>query len=161
MFLPYPFHAAVFAPTNDAFDALPEGVLDSLLADPDKLTDILLYHVVEGQVEAQDIPDLLDAATLNGQSVVLRSDDDGVTVNDATVVIADVLASNGVIHVIDKVLIPEGVLASSPISVSNTIVDVAMATDATSTLVAALQAANADVIKSLSGPGPFSKYHQS
>merc|ERR1712194_213963 len=76
---PGPF--TVFAPTNDAFAALPEGVLD--------------------------------ATTLNGQSVELRSDDDGVTVNDATVVIPDVMASNGVIHVIDKVLIPEGVLPSS------------------------------------------------
>ena len=101
---------------------------------------------------------MLSADTLNGQSVELRSDSDGVTVNDATVVIADVVASNGVIHVIDKVLIPEGALSSTS-SVSNTIVDVAVATDATSTLVAALKAASADVISSLSGAGPFSKYH--
>merc|ERR1712238_115753 len=101
---PGPF--TVFAPTNDAFDALPEGVLDGLLADPDTLTEILLYHVVEGQVEAKDIPALLSADTLNGQSVELRSDGDGVTVNGATV------------------LIPEGALSSTS-SVSNTTVDVA------------------------------------
>merc|ERR1712238_130704 len=119
---PGPF--TVFAPTNDAFDALPEGVLDGLLADPDTLTAILLYHVVEGQVEAKDIPALLIAVTLNGQSVALRSDGDGVTVNDATVVIADVVASNGVIHVIDKVLIPEGVLPKSSTD-SDTVLNVA------------------------------------
>lgn len=148
----------VFAPTNEAFAALPDGVLDDLLDDPDTLKDILLYHVVSGQVEAADIPSFLEADTLlDGQTLEIRSDfRDGVTVNgDASVTTADVAASNGVIHVIDKVLIPEGVLGPGP---TNTIVDVAVATDATSTLVKAIQAANAAVIETLSGKGPFTVF---
>ena len=149
-------HSAVFAPTNEAFAALPDGVLDDLLADPDTLSDILLYHVVSGQVQAADIPAFLEADTLNGQTIELRSFEGGVTVNNIDVIAADVAASNGVIHAIDQVLIPEGALSRTS---SNTIVDVAVATDATSTLVVAVQAANAAVIETLSGPGPFSKYN--
>jgi len=99
----------VFAPTNDAFDALPEGVLDALLLEEnvDVLTSILTYHVVEGEVTSDQVTDG-DVATVEGQTVTL-STENGVMVNEATVVIADVEASNGVIHAIDAVLIPPDV----------------------------------------------------
>jgi uncharacterized surface protein with fasciclin (FAS1) repeats len=99
----------VFAPTNEAFEALPEGVLDALLLEEnvDVLTSILTYHVVEGEVTSDQVTDG-DVATVEGQSVTL-STENGVMVNDATVVIADVDASNGVIHAIDAVLIPPDV----------------------------------------------------
>ena len=99
----------VFAPTNEAFAALPPGVLDALLLpeNKDALTKILTYHVVSGTVMAADITDG-DVATVEGQNVTL-STADGVTVNGATVITADVLADNGVIHVIDAVLVPADV----------------------------------------------------
>ena len=99
----------VFAPTNEAFDALPEGVLDALLLEEnqDTLVSILTYHVVPGEVFSTDITDG-DVATVEGQTVTL-STADGVTVNGANVVTADVEASNGVIHVIDAVLLPPDV----------------------------------------------------
>merc|ERR1712151_1311769 len=131
----------VFAPTNEAFAALPDGVLERLLGDTDALSEILRYHVVEGKVLAGDIPDFLSSGTLlDGQQIELVSDSSGVTVNGANVIAADVEASNGVIHVIDEVLIPDGVLNSD--TASNTIVDIAVATDATSTLVQAVLAAD-------------------
>ena len=99
----------VFAPTNDAFAALPAGVLDALLLPENKavLAQILTYHVVSGMVMAADVTDS-DVATVEGQTVKL-STTDGVTVNGATVVVADVMASNGVIHAIDAVILPPGV----------------------------------------------------
>ena len=99
----------VFAPTNEAFAALPEGVLDALLLpeNKDSLAKILTYHVVPGTVMAADITDG-DVATVEGQTVML-STANGVTVNGATVLIADVAADNGVIHAIDAVLVPSDV----------------------------------------------------
>lgn len=99
----------VFAPTDDAFAALPAGVLDALLLPENKdvLVKILTYHVVGGMVMAADVTDG-DVATVEGQTVKL-STADGVTVNGAKVVIADVMASNGVIHAIDTVLVPADV----------------------------------------------------
>lgn len=97
----------LFAPTNAAFDALPDGTLDALLADPDQLAGILLYHVTSGEVLSTDLSDgqvvntLLTAATLT-----ISVSDDGVMVNTADVTQADLLASNGVIHVINAVLVP-------------------------------------------------------
>ena len=99
----------VFAPTDEAFAALPAGVLDALLLPENKdvLTQILTYHVVSGQVMAADVTDG-EVATVEGQSVTL-STADGVTVNGAKVIQADVVTSNGVIHAIDAVLLPPGV----------------------------------------------------
>ncbi len=99
----------VFAPTNEAFDALPEGVLDALLLpeNEETLTKILTYHVVPGEVTSDQITDG-DVETVEGQTVSITTEG-GVMVNDATVVTADVDTSNGVIHVIDSVLIPEDV----------------------------------------------------
>jgi uncharacterized surface protein with fasciclin (FAS1) repeats len=97
----------VFAPTDEAFAALPEGTVEALLADIPTLTDILLYHVVAGKVMAADVVNLQSADTVQGQPVAITVDADGnVFVNDAQVIITDVEASNGVIHVIDAVLLP-------------------------------------------------------
>ncbi len=96
----------VFAPTNDAFAALPDGTLEGLLADTEALTGVLTYHVVPGKVMSTDLSDGMMAETVNGQSVTIGVGD-GVTVDGANVVAADIEASNGVIHVIDSVILPE------------------------------------------------------
>jgi uncharacterized surface protein with fasciclin (FAS1) repeats len=100
----------VFAPTDDAFAALPEGTVEALLADPEgALKDILLYHVVDGVVMAETVVTLDSATTLNGEDVTISVVDGKVFLNDSVeVIITDIVASNGVIHVIDAVLIPEG-----------------------------------------------------
>lgn len=98
----------VFAPTDDAFAALPEGTVEDLLADPEALAAILTYHVVEGEVLAADLTDGQVVETVNGETLTVAIDGDTVTINDATVTTADIETSNGVIHVIDTVLIPQG-----------------------------------------------------
>ena len=97
----------VFAPTNDAFAALPEGTVENLLKpeNKDQLTSILTYHVVPGKVMSTDLRDDMEAATVNGAEVTIDLDN-GVMVEEATVTQADIEASNGVIHVIDKVILP-------------------------------------------------------
>ncbi len=96
----------VFAPTDEAFAQLPEGTVSSLLEpeNQDKLTDILLYHVVAGEVTSDQIVDG-ELKTVGGESVYI-STDQGVQINDANVVKADIAADNGVIHVVDQVLLP-------------------------------------------------------
>lgn len=99
----------VFAPTDEAFAALPAGTVESLLepANKEQLQAILTYHVIPGKVMAADIAgQTLSVNTVNGQAIEVNATN-GVMINDATVTAADVAASNGVIHVIDKVLIPE------------------------------------------------------
>ncbi len=99
----------VFAPTDEAFAALPEGTLESLLEDTDALADILLYHVVSGAVFAEDVVELdgAEVETLQGQSVTITIDEDGnVFVDDAQVTQTDIEATNGVIHVLDAVITP-------------------------------------------------------
>ena len=96
----------VFAPTDDAFAALPEGTVESLLEDIPALTDILLYHVVAGDVRAADVVTLESAVTVQGESVSITVEGDSVRINDSLVIIADIVASNGVIHVVDLVLLP-------------------------------------------------------
>jgi uncharacterized surface protein with fasciclin (FAS1) repeats len=98
----------VFAPTDEAFAALPEGTLDELLLpeNKDQLTSILTYHVVEGAVPSTDLSDGQQVATLQGDEVTIGVADGAVTVGEATVSAADVAASNGVIHVVDTVLMP-------------------------------------------------------
>jgi uncharacterized surface protein with fasciclin (FAS1) repeats len=97
----------VFAPTDDAFAALPEGVLDDLLLpeNQSQLQDILLYHVVSGQIFSGDLVDGATPETLQGQTVTVDLTS-GVMINDANVTIADIITKNGVIHVIDAVLLP-------------------------------------------------------
>jgi uncharacterized surface protein with fasciclin (FAS1) repeats len=96
----------VFAPTDDAFAALPEGTIEALLEDIPTLTDILLYHVVAGEVTAADVVGLESATTVQGGDLAITVEGDTVKIGDATVVVTDIEASNGIIHVIDAVLIP-------------------------------------------------------
>lgn len=97
----------VFAPTDDAFAALPEGTLDSLLADPEALKQVLLYHVVPGAVNADEVVNLTSADSVEGSPIAIAVQDGTVYLNDAAQVVAtDVMASNGVIHVIDQVILP-------------------------------------------------------
>ena len=103
---PGPF--TVFAPTDDAFSALPAGTVESLIApeNKEKLTGILTYHVVAGTVMAGDLSDGMKARTVNGSEITVTIADGKVKINGANVVLADVATSNGVIHVIDTVLLP-------------------------------------------------------
>lgn len=98
----------VFAPTNEAFAALPEGTVESLLLEEnrDQLIAILTYHVVPGRVMSDDLSDGLEAETVQGSNVTIGVGYNSVTVNQANVVQADVVASNGVVHVIDAVILP-------------------------------------------------------
>ncbi|MEE4602562.1 MAG: fasciclin domain-containing protein [Desulfobacteraceae bacterium] len=99
----------VFAPTDDAFAKLPAGTLDDLLKpeNKDKLAAILTYHVVSGKVMAKDVMTMKEAKTVNGQSVMVSMDADTVMIDNAKVVNADIECSNGVIHVIDTVILPK------------------------------------------------------
>ncbi|HEY7470297.1 MAG TPA: fasciclin domain-containing protein [Acidimicrobiia bacterium] len=96
----------VFAPTDEAFAALPEGTVEGLLEDPEALSNILLYHVVSGEVTSDQVVTMDSATTVQGADLTIAVDGESVMVNDATVVSADIMASNGVIHVIDAVLLP-------------------------------------------------------
>jgi transforming growth factor-beta-induced protein len=144
----------VFAPTDEAFAKLPAGTIDELLKpeNKQKLTDILLYHVVSGKVMAADVTSLTSATTVLGKDVTVKVDMGSVYINDAKVIITDIEASNGVIHVIDSVLLPpaEGAM------MDKTIVDVAVADGRFKTLVAALGAAG--LVETLQGAGPFTVF---
>ena len=97
----------IFAPTDSAFAALPEGLLDTLLLDPTgELTNILLYHVLGAEVLSTDLSDGQTAMTLQGTDITVTIDSSGVFINDAMVTVADLMADNGVVHVIDAVLVP-------------------------------------------------------
>ena len=164
----------VFAPTDDAFKALPARVLDALLKPENKetLAKILSYHVVAGKVMAADIKPG-DVATVESSTVKLAVTGGKVTVNDANVTSADIAATNGVIHVIDKVLVPASIdvttLLAAPTTTASatttapaaapagqTIVDVAVANGSFTTLVAAVKAAG--LAETLAGPGPFTVF---
>lgn len=97
----------LFAPTDEAFAKIPKADLDALLADPAKLKAVLYYHVVSGAVKAADVAGLTEATTLAGGKIAISVADGVVRLNDAaTVTATDIMASNGVIHVIDTVLLP-------------------------------------------------------
>jgi transforming growth factor-beta-induced protein len=136
----------VFAPTDDAFSALPEGTVEALLGDIPTLTDILLYHVVAGKVMAADVIELSQAQTLQGQFVDILVDGGKVMVDNAEIVLTDIEASNGVIHVIDAVILPE----------SRDIVDIAVEDGRFETLVAAVGAAG--LVDALKGEGPLTVF---
>jgi len=140
----------VFAPTDDAFAKLPAGTIDELLKPENKqaLTDILLYHVVSGKVMAADVVNLTSATTVLGKDVTVKVDMGNVYINDAQVIITDIEASNGVIHVIDAVILP-------PADMSD-IVDTAVADGRFTTLAAALGAAG--LVDTLKGEGPFTVF---
>lgn len=96
----------VFAPTDEAFAKLPAGTVDNLLANPDKLREILLYHVVPGKVTANDVVKLSKATTAEGSDVKIKVANGVVKVDNANVVATDIETSNGIIHVIDTVILP-------------------------------------------------------
>ena len=105
----------VFAPGNDAFNELPEGTVEALLQDIPALTDILLYHVVPGNVVASDVAGLDSAETLQGTSILFKvrnpmGMEEAILVNEAEILIADIEANNGTIHVIDSVIMPDGTM---------------------------------------------------
>jgi uncharacterized surface protein with fasciclin (FAS1) repeats len=146
---PGPF--TVFAPTDAAFAALPDGTIETLLSDPTgTLAQILLYHVVGGQALSTDLSDGQTIATLQGEDVTVTIGMNGVMINGATVVVADILADNGVVHVIDAVLLPP---APTP---TTTVVDVIVNSDVHNTLEAAVVAAG--LVEILSGTGPFTVF---
>ncbi|MGS4945531.1 fasciclin domain-containing protein [Meridianimarinicoccus sp. RP-17] len=95
----------VFAPTDDAFALLPDGTVPTLLENIPQLTGVLTYHVVPGKVMAADLTDGMTVETVQGDTITIGTTD-GVTVNDVNVIQADIEASNGVIHIIDGVLLP-------------------------------------------------------
>jgi uncharacterized surface protein with fasciclin (FAS1) repeats len=144
----------VFAPSDEAFKTLPQEVLDAALADPKGLlTDVLTYHVVAGKVMAADVVALTSATTVNGKDISIRVEGDSVILNDTVKVTqTDIECSNGVIHVIDAVLLPpsdeEPELAD--------IVDTAVAAGAFETLVTAVKAA--ELVDTLKGEGPFTVF---
>jgi transforming growth factor-beta-induced protein len=140
----------VFAPTDEAFAKLPEGTVETLLQaeNLEQLKNILLYHVVAGKVMAEDVVTLDNANSLLGEDLMIKTDMGSAYVNDAKVIITDIETSNGVIHVIDTVLLP-------PAKPSD-IVDVAVADGRFTTLAAALQAAN--LVETLKGEGPFTVF---
>jgi uncharacterized surface protein with fasciclin (FAS1) repeats len=97
----------VFAPTDEAFAKLPKGTVEALLKDKQKLVAVLTYHVVAGKVTAADAAKVTSAKTVNGQSLTVKAAKGHVMIDAATVTKADIMASNGVIHVIDSVLLPK------------------------------------------------------
>ena len=137
----------VFAPSDEAFAKLPAGTVEDLLKpeNKDKLVQILTYHVVAGKVMAADAAKLTSAETVAKLPIMIKADMGKVMINNATVALADVEASNGVIHVIDTVLLPP-----------SDIVDTAIADGRFKTLVAAVQAAG--LVDTLKGEGPFTVF---
>ncbi len=137
----------VFAPTDEAFAKLPAGTVETLLKpeNKDQLVGILTYHVVPGSVKSEQVVKLNSAATVNGQRVNIDAAS-GVKVDGATVVTADIECSNGVIHVIDSVILPS----------SKTIPETAVAAGNFKTLLAAVKAAG--LVEMLSGAGPFTVF---
>ena len=138
----------VFAPTDDAFAKLPEGTLESLLKpeNKDQLIQILTYHVSKGRVKAQEVAELRSVETVNGQRVDISIDKGRINLENASVIQADIRASNGVIHVIDEVLLPE----------TRSIPEVADDAQSFSVLLAAVE--KAGLVDALVGPGPFTVF---
>jgi transforming growth factor-beta-induced protein len=145
----------VFAPTDEAFSKLPAGTLDNLLKPENKKTlqAILTYHVVPGKVTAGQVVKLSSAKTLQGQKVAIAVSKGGVKVDNANVVKTDIACSNGIIHVIDAVILPKETTAASPKPVQPDVVDTAVAAGSFKTLVAAVKAAG--LVETLKGEGPF------
>ena len=147
----------VFAPTDDAFAALPEGTVESLLEDPQgALTDILLYHVVDSVVPAETVVTLDSATTMQGEDVAIAVVDGEVFLNDsAKVIITDIEASNGIIHVIDAVILPPSMSAAAA-KTGKSIAEIAAEDGRFNTLVAAVTAAG--LAETLSSEGTFTVF---
>ena len=147
----------VFAPTDEAFEALLSalGITAEDLLNHPQLADVLLYHVVSGSILSTDLQDGMTAETLGGQTITVDLTD-GVKINNSSVVAADIEASNGVIHVIDSVLIPETFQLTPAAQVLPSIVDIAVSSPDFSILVAAL--VKAELASALQGEGPFTVF---
>jgi transforming growth factor-beta-induced protein len=148
----------VFAPTNDAFDALfaSLGIApEDLLADKPLLTEVLLYHVALGELTSEEVAYLGELRMANGDLSTISVRDGSPYINDARIIATDIMASNGVIHVIDAVILPSGIPAPGG-AVDANIVEIAVANDGFSTLVAAVLAADLD--GALSTEGPFTVF---
>jgi uncharacterized surface protein with fasciclin (FAS1) repeats len=141
----------VFAPTDAAFAKVPKATLDALAADPAKLKAVLLYHVVPGRVTAADVVKLTSAKTAEGRSVAIKVVNGSVFIDGAQVTTPDVEASNGVIHVIDSVLIPKEATPAP-----KTIVQTAVAAGSFKTLTSLLK--KAGLVGALQGKGPFTVF---
>jgi uncharacterized surface protein with fasciclin (FAS1) repeats len=139
----------VFAPSDDAFKKLPEGTVAELIKpeNKEKLAGILTYHVVKGSVMAADVVKLTKATTLQGKDVAIKVVDGKVMINGAQVVTTDIKCKNGVIHVIDSVIMPPA---------TPDIVDTAVSAGSFTTLVAAVKAAG--LVETLKGEGPFTVF---
>jgi len=143
----------VFAPTDAAFAAIDPAVLNSLLEDPSgELTNILLYHVVSGVADGSNISDGLRIGSLLGQTLTFSINNSGIFINNATVTVADIKTDNGVVHVIDAVLLPE----PTEVRFDGTVVDVVVNSPDHTTLETAVIAAN--LAGTLSGEGPFTVF---
>merc|ERR1711957_891941 len=156
---PGPF--TVFAPTNDAFAALPAGTLDSLLQPENKgtLVDILTYEIVSGKVLSTDLGPSQEVATVQGNTLLIKATNGAVTVNGRNVVAADNQATNGVMHIIDGVLLPTLLPPAptlAPTPAPKNLVELAQSVDVLSTLVAAVVAG--DLVETLSSAGPFTVF---
>ena len=138
----------VFAPTDAAFEKLPKGTVEALLKPENRadLTTILTYHVVPGQVSAEQVVKLKNATSLNGQRLAIHVDDSGVQVEGVKVIKTDIICGNGIIHVIDAVMIPS----------TKDLVETAVEAGSFNTLAAALKAA--DLVETLQGKGPFTVF---
>lgn len=164
----------VFAPTNEAFAAVPADIVAALTADTALLTQVLTYHVAPEEIFAEDLDPMEEIETVEGSPLPVTVDPT-VTIGGAGVVMADIEASNGVIHVIDTVLVPPTLVlpttavsppttsvaapvatTAAPPSPGNTIVDLAAATDDLSTLAFLLR--QGGFLEALSGPGPFTVF---
>ena len=143
----------VFAPTDEAFAALPEGTLEALLADTEALSGLLLYHVVSGEVLAADVIGLESARSVQGEDIAITVNGESVKVNEANVVTTDIAASNGVIHVIDQVILPPSMTEAAEMG---DIVQTAQAAGGFTTLLAAVEAAG--LVDTLKGDGPFTVF---
>jgi len=152
----------VFAPTDEAFAKLPPGTVENLLKpeNKDQLSAILTYHVVPGKIRSAEAIKLDAADTVNGQSLSLAASESGLTVDGANVVQADIDCSNGVIHVIDSVILPqspeETASASEQPEPSKDIVATAVGAGSFNTLIAAVKAAG--LVDTLQGDGPFTVF---
>ena len=150
----------VFAPTDEAFAKLPAGTVEALLKDPKALSNILLYHVVPGAVKAAAVTDGLTAKTLQGSPVTFKVMDGKAMIDGANIVATDVMASNGVIHVIDSVILPPAKAAAPAAAAAapaaKDIVATAVGAGQFNTLVAAVKAAG--LVEALQGKGPFTVF---
>jgi len=142
----------VFAPTDEAFAKVPKATLDALAENPAQLKSVLLYHAVPGRLTAADVVKLSSAKTLEGRSLAIKVVDGAVFVDQAKVTTPDVMASNGVIHVIDSVLIPK----AAPAAPAKNIVQSAIAAGQFKTLASLLT--KAGLAGTLQGKGPFTVF---